>query len=119
VNPGFWLQYLFALLVVALMLGGLYAVVRGLARGRLIASTDRRLVTVLESTPLAQHTALHVIKVGSRYYLVGGGSNGGVNSLTELEPAEVEAWLSNQREIFNVTRSSLADLIKPFLRGKS
>jgi flagellar biogenesis protein FliO len=99
------------------MLGGLYAVVRGLARGRLIASSDRRLVTVLETTPLAQHSALHVIKVGSRYYLIGG-SNGTVGTLTELDAAEVETWLENQRALYKVTRSSLADLIKPF-RGKS
>ena len=103
-NSGFWLQYVVRILVVALMLGGLYAVVRGLARGRLIASSERRLVTVLESTPLAQHSAVHVIKVGNRYYLIGG-SNGAVNTLTELDPAEVEAWLENQRDLFSVTRS--------------
>ena len=57
-STGFWLQYLLALGVVALMLAGLYAVVRGLARGRLIASADRRLVSVLESTVLSQHAAL-------------------------------------------------------------
>jgi flagellar biogenesis protein FliO len=83
---GFWLNYVFALLVVALLLGGLYAVVRGLARGRVIVSANRRLVTVLESTVLTQHAALHVVKVGSRYFLIGGGQ-GHVNSLTEL-PAD-------------------------------
>lgn len=116
-SSGFWVQYVFALLVVALLLGGLYAVVRGLARGRLIASSERRLVTVLESTPLSQHSALHVIKVGARYYLVGAG-NGAMGTLTELEPAEVESWLQTQRELFGVTRKSLIDLVKPF-RGKS
>jgi flagellar biogenesis protein FliO len=116
-SSGFWVQYVFALLVVALMLGGLYAVVRGLARGRLIASSERRLVTVLESTPLSQHAAVHVIKVGARYYLVGA-ANGAMETLTELEPAEVESWLQTQRELFGATRKSLADLVKPF-RGKS
>lgn len=116
-SSGFWIQYLFALLVVALMLGGLYAVVRGLARGRLIASSEKRLVTVLESTPLSQHSALHVVKVGSRYYLIGGG-NGPMGTVAELDSAEVENWLQTQRELFSVTRKSLADLIKPF-RGKS
>ncbi|HTX03284.1 MAG TPA: flagellar biosynthetic protein FliO [Candidatus Acidoferrales bacterium] len=104
-------------MVVALMLGGLYAVVRGLARGRLIASSEKRLVTVLESTPLSQHAALHVVKVGQRYFLIGGG-NGPMGTLTELDAAEVENWLQTQRELFGVTRKSLADLIKPF-RGKS
>ena len=37
-TSGFWLNYIGALLVVALLLGGLYAVVRGLARGRVLAS---------------------------------------------------------------------------------
>ncbi len=116
-SSGFWLQYAFALLVVALMLGGLYAVVRGLARGRLLVATERRLVTVLESTQLSQHAALHVVKVGVHYYLIGGG-NGNVATLTELDASEVETWLGTQRALFGATRKSLADLIKPF-RGKS
>jgi flagellar biogenesis protein FliO len=115
-SSGFWVQYVFALLVVALMLGGLYAVVRGLSRGRLIASSERRLVTVLESTPLSQHAAVHVIKVGTRYYLIGAAS-GAMETLSELEPAEVETWLQTQRELFGATRKSLIDLVKPF-RGK-
>jgi flagellar biogenesis protein FliO len=116
-TSGFWLQYAFALLVVALMLGGLYAVVRGLARGRLLVSSERRLITVLESTQLSQHAALHVVKVGVHYYLIGGG-NGNVSTLSELEAAEVESWLENQRALFGATRKSLTDLIKPF-RGRS
>jgi flagellar biogenesis protein FliO len=114
---GFWFQYLFALLVVALLLGGLYAVVRGLARGRILVSADRRLVTVLESTGLGQHSLLHVIKVGTRYYLIGGGQ-GHVNSLAELPPEEVEAWLETQRTLLRTTQRSLADVVKS-LRGKS
>jgi flagellar biogenesis protein FliO len=114
---GFWLNYVFALLVVALLLGGLYAVVRGLARGRVIVSANRRLVTVLESTVLTQHAALHVVKVGSRYFLIGGGQ-GHVNSLTELPADEVERWLENERTILHSTRQSILDMVKS-LRGKS
>jgi flagellar biogenesis protein FliO len=116
-SSSFWLNYVFALLVVALMLGGLYAVVRGLARGRILSSADRRLVTVLESTMLSQHAALHVVKVGTKYYLIGGGQ-GHVSSLGELPPEEVESWLGAQRAIFSDTRKSLADMVKT-LRGKS
>ncbi|HTU71485.1 MAG TPA: flagellar biosynthetic protein FliO [Candidatus Baltobacteraceae bacterium] len=115
-SASFWLNYVFALLVVALLLGGLYAVVRGLSRGRILTSANRRLVTVLESTPLSQHSALHVIKVGDRYFLVGGGQ-GHVNSLVELPAEEVEAWLQTQRALFGATQKSLADLVKS-LRGK-
>jgi flagellar biogenesis protein FliO len=116
-SSGFWLNYVLALVVVALLLGGLYAVVRGLARGRILASADRRLVTVLESTMLSQHAALHVVKVGTKYYLIGGGQ-GHVTSLVELPPEEVENWLGTQRAIFTDTRKSLAEMVKS-LRGKS
>ena len=63
-SGGFWFNYFLALLVVALMLLGLWVVVRGLSRGRIFASASRRMVTVLESTMLSQHVAVHVVKVG-------------------------------------------------------
>lgn len=113
----FWLSYALALLVVALLLGGLYLVVRGLARGRILTSASRRLVTVLESTPLSQHAALHVIKAGSRYYLIGGGQ-GHVSSIVELPAEEVETWLDAQRALLRSTQKSFADMVKS-LRGKS
>ena len=96
---GFVGQYILALLVVALMLFGLYTVVRALGRGRLVTSTDRRLVTVIESTFLAQNTTLHVVKIGERYYLIGGGS-GHVNTLAEVPAEQVEPWLREQRDLF-------------------
>jgi flagellar biogenesis protein FliO len=117
VSGSFWVNYILALVVVALMLGGLYALVRGLARGRVLASANRRLVTVLESTALAQHTAVHVVKVGKNYYLLGAG-NGHVTTLGELPADEVETWLSDQRTLIGVQRASLAEAFK-FLRGKS
>lgn len=116
-SSNFWVQYIVALLVVGLMLGGLYTLVRALARGRVLASSDRRLVTVLESTALAQHAAVHVVKVGKKYFLVGA-SNGQVNSLGELPGEEVETWLADQRTLLDAHRASLADAFK-FLRGKS
>jgi flagellar biogenesis protein FliO len=116
-TSSFWLSYVFALLVVALLLGGLYLVVRGFARGRILNQANRRLVTVLESTPLSQHSALHVIKVGPRYYLIGGGQ-GHVTSIVELPPDEVESWLESQRALLRTTQKGLADMVKS-LRGKS
>lgn len=115
-SSNFWFQYTIALLVVALMLGGLYALVRGLARGRVLASANRRLVTVIESTALAQHAAVHVVKVGKQYFLLGA-SNGQVNTLGELTPEEVESWLAEQRTLLGAQRASIADALK-FLRGK-
>ncbi|HUA07844.1 MAG TPA: flagellar biosynthetic protein FliO [Candidatus Acidoferrales bacterium] len=111
-----WPSYFLALLVVALLLGGLYIVVRGLARGRILTSANRRIVTVLESTALSQHSALHVIKVGNRYFLIGGGQ-GHITSLVELPADEVESWLEAQRALLRTTQKSLADMVKS-LRGK-
>ena len=97
------------------MLGGLYAIVRGLARGRVLASADRRLVTVLESTMLSQQGALHVVKAGSKYLLIGGG-NGHVTTLGELPAEEVEAWLAGQRTVLGAQTASLMDAFKMLRR---
>jgi flagellar biogenesis protein FliO len=95
---GFWFNYAFALLVVGLMLVGLWVVVRGLARGRVLSGANRRMVSVLESTMLTQHVSVHVVKAGQRYLLVGGGNNGTLTTLAELPPDEVEAWLAQERK---------------------
>jgi flagellar biogenesis protein FliO len=100
----FWLNYFLALTIVALMLGGLYIIVRGLARGRVFASANRRMVTVLESTMLSQHASVHVVKVGQRYLLVGG-SNGNVSMLAELPSEDVEGWLTQERETLAAGRT--------------
>lgn len=104
-------KYVFALLVVALMLFGLYTVVRALGRGRLVASADRRLVSVIESTFLAQNTALHVVKVAERYYLIGGGS-GHVNTLAEVPAEQVDPWLREQRSLFAQQTQTLTGFLK-------
>ena len=80
-SGGFWLNYFLALFVIGLMLLGLWVLVRGLSRGRIFASASKRMVTVLESTALAQHVAVHVVKVGERYLLIGGGNNGTLSLL--------------------------------------
>jgi flagellar biogenesis protein FliO len=97
-SGGFWLNYFLALFVIGLMLLGLWVLVRGLQRGRIFASASRRMVTVLESTMLAQHVTVHVVKVGEKYLLLGGGQNGTLALLAELPPDEVDAWLAVQRE---------------------
>ena len=104
-------QYILALLVVALMLFGLYTVVRALGRGRLVASSDKRLVTVVESTFLAQNTTLHVVKVAGRYYLVGGGG-GHVSTLAEVPAEQVEPWMREQRNLFDAQTQTLTGFLK-------
>src|SRR5579864_4611993 len=108
-------QYILALLVVALMLFGLYTVVRALGRGRLITSADKRLVTVVESTSLAQNTTLHVIKVVDRYYLVGGGG-GHVSTLAEIPSEQVGPWISEQRNLFTAQTQSLTGFLKQLIK---
>lgn len=104
-------QYILALLVVGLMLFGLYTVVRALGRGRLVASSDKRLITVVESTFLAQNTTLHVVKAAGRYYLVGGGS-GHVATLAELPAEQVEPWMLEQRNLFDAQTKTITGFLK-------
>ncbi len=111
-------HYILALLVVALMLFGLYTVVRALGRGRLVTSTDRRLVTIVESTFLAQNTTLHVVKVGERYYLIGGGS-GRVNTLAEVPSEQVEPWIRDQRTLFAQQTQTIAGFLKQLRKPQS
>lgn len=107
---GFFGHYLLALLVVTLMLGGLYIIVRALGRGRLIASASKRIVSVIESTYVSQHTTLHVVKVAHQYYLIGGG-NGQVQTLAEIPAEHVEPWLDEQRTIFTAQTQSFAGFL--------
>ena len=114
---GFIGQYILALLVVALMLFGLYTVVRALGRGRLVASSDRRLVTVVESTFLAQNTTLHVVKAGDRYYLIGGGS-GHVSTLAEVPAEQAEPWMHQQRNLFETQTQTVTGFLKQLRRPR-
>lgn len=88
----FWTSYALALATVAMMLAGLYTIAR-IVKGRGFAGANRRLVTVLESTMLSQRSAVHVIKVGTRYLLVGG-SDASISALAEFSAQEVEGWLA-------------------------
>ena len=115
-TAAFWTQYLVALAVVGLMLVGLYGLVRGLTRGRMLAATDKRLVGVVDSAIVSQNTTVHVVKAGSKYLLVGGGS-GHLSALGELPAEEVEAWLDDQRRAHATQLQSVSGLIGR-LRGK-
>lgn len=116
-TPGFIGSYLLALLVVALLLLGLYTLVRVLGRGRILASADRRLISVVESTALSPNTSLHVVKVGTKFYAVGGGS-GHLNLLCEVPEQEVTPWLESQRKLFNTQTQSLDGVLKYLRRPR-
>jgi flagellar biogenesis protein FliO len=85
----FWEAYAVKLLILGLMLGALYAVARRLKSLRFFARGADRYVTVLESTMLSQHAAVHLLRVGTRYLLIGGG-NAGLCKLAEFSAGELE-----------------------------
>ena len=102
-----------AFAVVALLLVGLTYVVRSLNRGRIVAATGRRLVTVVESTFLAQNVTLHVVKVGDRYYLVGGGS-AGVTHIADVPADVVDPYIETQRKALGEQRDAVLRLLQRF-----
>jgi len=109
----FVLQAIWAFAVVALLLVGLTYVVRTLNRGRIVASTGRRLVSVVESTFLAQNTTVHVVKVGDRYFLVGGGS-AGVTHIADIPADVVEPYIETQRKALGEQRDAVLRLLNTF-----
>jgi flagellar biogenesis protein FliO len=82
VTPAFWANYFERLAVVALVLVSLYFLARKLRAMRLFTRAGRRL-NVVESAMLSPHAALHIVRVGCRYFLVGTGS-GGVTRIAEI-----------------------------------
>jgi flagellar biogenesis protein FliO len=88
VPAAFWAAYAIKLAVVAAVLAALYALARFLRRSAVFLRGPRRRVDVIESTLLGPNAALHVIRVGERYLLLG---SGGLNKLAELDPGELEA----------------------------
>jgi flagellar biogenesis protein FliO len=87
--------------------------VRSLNRGRIVAATGRRLVTVVESTFLAQNVTLHVVKVGDRYYLVGGGS-AGVTHIADVPADVVDPYIETQRKALGEQRDAVLRLLQRF-----
>jgi flagellar biogenesis protein FliO len=110
------LNVVWALALVVLLLFAMAYIARALQRGRVVMTSGRRLVSTIESTGLAQNVAVHVVKVGERYYLVGGGT-AGVSLLAELPREEVEPYLNAQRQTFDNQRDALVRLFGRFKRS--
>jgi flagellar biogenesis protein FliO len=104
---------LWALAVVALLLFLLTWGVRLLNRGRIVSSTGKRLVSVVESTFLAQNVTVHVVKVGDRYYFVGGGS-AGVTHIADVDADVVEPYIETQRKALGEHRDAVLRLLQRF-----
>jgi|HubBroStandDraft_4_1064222.scaffolds.fasta_scaffold00006_73 flagellar biogenesis protein FliO len=82
----FWVSYVAKLAVVALVLAVLYVLARKLRQTRFLGDGGR-CVRLVESTALSQHAALHVVRVGRRYFLIGSAT--GIDVLAELRPSDV------------------------------
>jgi flagellar biogenesis protein FliO len=85
----FWEAYAVKLLILGVMLAVLYAVARRLKGVRFFARGVDRYVTVIESTMLSPHAAVHLLRVGTLYLLIGGGS-AGLFKLAEFSAGELE-----------------------------
>jgi flagellar biogenesis protein FliO len=106
----FLLRVVSAFALVALLLVGMTYVVRALSRGRLIVAANRKLVTVIESTFVAQNVTLHVVKVGDRFYLLGGGS-GGITKIDEVPAELAQHWLDEQKRSLGDGRDAVVKLM--------
>lgn len=83
----FWMAYAVRLAVVAVMLAALYLVARKLRETKLFARGGRCL-ELLESVMVSPHGAIHVVRVGARYFLIGT-STERVTRLAELTESEL------------------------------
>jgi flagellar biogenesis protein FliO len=90
--------------------------VRLLNRGRIVLGSDRRLVSVVESAALSQHSAVHVVKVADRYYLVGGGS-AGVTHIADVPADAVEPYIEQQRKALGEQREAMVRLVQRFRKS--
>ncbi len=86
----FWAAYIVKLAILGLVLATLYAVARKLRETRLFAHRPGRCVSVVESAMLSQHAAIHLLRAGNRYFLVGSAS-AAISVLVELAPADLAA----------------------------
>ena len=106
---GLFFQFAYALVIIAIVLFALTWIVRLLSRGRLLAGTASKLVSVVESTFLTQHSTLHVVKVGDRFFVVGGGQ-AGITLISELPPEQVNEWIESQRQIARAQAQGLTSI---------
>lgn len=107
------LYYVWVLAVVGAVLLALTFAVRTLNRGRLVAGSTKRLVSVVESVAVSQHSAVHVIKVGDRYYLIGGGS-AGVTHIADVPADVVDPYIETQRKALGEQRDAVLRLMQRF-----
>lgn len=109
----FVFKVMWAFALVALLLAAMTYAVRLLSRGRLVAAADRKLITVVESTFVAQNVTLHVVKVGDRFYLVGGGS-AGITKIDDVPADMAQGWLDDQKRSLTSQRDAVVRFVSRF-----
>src|SRR5579864_2578033 len=109
----FVLRSVQALAIVGLLLLTFWWIARSLNRGRLVASADKRLVSVIESTYLSQHTNLHIVKIGEKFYAVGGGS-GHLAMLGEVPAESVVPWIEAHRRALGAQTATIGAVLERF-----
>ena len=67
-----WLRALYAIAIVAALLVALNYILRTMQRGGTFGLGER-MVEVLETTPLANASALHLVRIAEGFYVIGGG----------------------------------------------
>jgi flagellar biogenesis protein FliO len=110
----FW--YASALALVAVVLAGAAYALRLLSRSRIVAPGGTRLVRVVESTFVAPAVGVHLLKVGDRYVLVGGGS-AGVTHIADVAADAVAPSIEAQRTALAQQRAALVRLVRRFRRA--
>jgi flagellar biogenesis protein FliO len=89
----FWAGYFEKLAILGLALAALYMIARRLRQSRFFAPAGR-CVRLVESMMLSQHAALYVVRVGTRYFLIGSTASV-VSTLAELKEAEIGTTLGS------------------------
>jgi len=84
-----WLRAAAALGLIALVLGGLRYLLRGLPAGAW-PRRGGRVLAVVETLPLANAAVVYVVRIGARYFALGG-THGGVQCICEVPAGAIDA----------------------------
>ena len=89
-------HYVAAITALAVVFALIYAAGGLLKRSGVLPAKTERLVSVIETTPLQNSAALHVVRVADRYYLVGA-NPGGLGTLAEIPAERVDQYIKSTR----------------------
>jgi flagellar biogenesis protein FliO len=82
-------SYLVGLLTVGIALAVFYAIGRAWKTGRFGTTSQKRLISIVESAALSQNVALQIVRIGTRYYALASGA-GKVTLVCELASSDSE-----------------------------